>query len=420
MPDDERAIHRFNRTCAWIAALWLFIAIPITLIIRPTYQDFSLYYVAGVCSRTGNWDALYPRIPPNAPELDIDASLIKPRLLELAAERKVPIWMPYIQPAWNAIIFVPLSLLPFPVASWIWTYLLAASMFGIVLYAGRTYTRCAGRASRTAGIMMLVLAFSLLTYRTMRIRNVSQIVGLAIAFATFELARHDGIRSAVAIWLGGLLKFATIALLPILVLTRRYRAILWTVVFGIATIAVAYLIAGRATMAEYAIVASEIGKSMSVSWNQSLHGFLLRATHRSPLSEPILWLMRAVQLTTLIALLAMIVRQRKNLLNRPPILFASVVGLTAWLLIFSPLFWDHYHIYFAPFWGWLVWEATQSLLKRIAVIVAIGLAWAPVTSALWFHWPEPFGSYLLWSACIMFALAMTRLVSTKTTLPLEA
>jgi hypothetical protein len=411
MLDAERSILNFNRACHALCVLWLFVAIPITFFIRPTYQDFSLYYMAGVCARTGNFDALYPNVPPHSPELDCDPALLKPKLLELAREWHVDLSMPYIQPAWNAIFFVPLTFFSYRVAHAIWIAILIVCTYGITLYAARIYERCVSRPSRMGGVVMLIVALSALAYRTILVGNVSAVVGFALVFTAMDLMQRDRARSAIAIWIGGLLKYATIVFLPIVLVLRRWKTLVIVTLLGIATIACSVAIAGRQTFSEYSVVAREVNKSIRYPGNQSLHGFLLRAMNVSPVPEPVLLAKHAIELLVGIILLWLVIRNRERLRTDAATMCAAVVGLTAWLLIFSPLFWDHYHIYFAPFWGWMIWEARLSMARRITVILAIALAWVPLPAALWFHWPEPFGSYMLWSACLMLGLSVVRLVA---------
>lgn len=409
MNQDPSSICRFNGICRAICLLWLFVALPMTFVIRPTYQDFSLYYMAGVCARTGSWDALYPRVPANSTELDCDPALLKPELYELAREWDVDLSMPYIQPPWNALFFAPLTLLPYRVAHGVWIAILLLSTYGMARYAGATYELSRGSISRMSGLAMLLVALSALAYRTVRVGNVSAVVGFTIAFATFELMRRDGLRGGIAIWVGGLLKFATVVFFPLLILARRWRTLACVVAIGVLTIVVSYAILGPEPFREYAIVAREINKSIRYPGNQSLHGYLLRSLHRSPIPASAMLLKQALQAIVGLALLWLIIRRARSLRSDPPMLFAAVVGLTAWLLIFAPFFWDHYHIYFTPLWGWLLWEASESLLRRITVTLAIVLAWVPLPAALWFNWPEPFGSYMLWSGCLMLGLAIARL-----------
>jgi hypothetical protein len=411
MRDRPTPTRLSNEVCHTICVLWLFVAVPITFFVRPTYQDFSLYYMAGVCARTGNFDALYPNVPPNTTELDCDPALLKPKLLALAKGWNVDLSMPYLQPAWNAIFFAPLTFLPYRLAHALWIAILILSTYGMTLFAAKTYRVCAPTESRMCGVAMLIVALSPLAYRTIRVGNVSAVVGLVIAFTTFEMARRDGVRSALAIWIGGILKYATVMFLPLLILTKRWRTIAWVGAFGVVTILMAYMIAGPGPFRDYTVIAQEIGKSIRYPGNQSLHGFLLRATHQSPAPEWASVLLNGGQAVVGIGLLALIIRRRNELRTNPPIVFAAVVASVAWLMIFAPFFWDHYHIYFAPFWGWMLWEASQSMLKRVIAVAAISLAWVPLPAALWFHWPEPFGSYMLWSVCLMLVLAVMRLLA---------
>src|SRR5205814_7555025 len=117
---------------------------------------------------------------------------------------------------------------------------------------------------------------------------------------------------------------------------------------------------------------------------------------------------RIVQSCLLAVIVAMILLKPRRFWLEPPHVFAAALALVAWLIIFSPIFWEHYHAYLAPFWGWLFYEATRSRMKMILAILAIGLAYLPSTVLL--HQlhrpqlPEPLASHLLWSAVIMLAL----------------
>jgi hypothetical protein len=99
--------------------------------------------------------------------------------------------------------------------------------------------------------------------------------------------------------------------------------------------------------------------------------------------------------------------------EHPPLVFAAASALVCWMLVFSPIFWEHYHPYVAPFWGWVAFEATRSR-ARLVVAVLIGLlSYAPTSIILnQLHLrqlPEPLSSHLLWSTVLMMGLAVVRL-----------
>src|SRR4051794_16543299 len=57
---QKTPVSSFNRVCLIFAFFWLAITIPIGIVIRPTWSDFSQFYMGGVVANSGNWDALYP------------------------------------------------------------------------------------------------------------------------------------------------------------------------------------------------------------------------------------------------------------------------------------------------------------------------------------------------------------------------
>ena len=87
--------------------------------------------------------------------------------------------------------------------------------------------------------------------------------------------------------------------------------------------------------------------------NQGLYGLLLRISGRgATLPHAVEIAFRAAQIVALIALLILIFRQRRALSQNRAALFAASAAIVSWLLIFSPIFWEHYLAYLAPFWGW--------------------------------------------------------------------
>jgi hypothetical protein len=407
-------IARFNRRCRWAGALWLLLVVPASVTLRPNYSDFTTYYVGGLCVRLGQWDAVYPQLPADSPEFVFDPSTIKEKTKQIAEQHKTGMPMPYLQPAWNALAVAPLTLLPIRAAHAIWIAVLLAAMIGIVIQASRTFEACASAPSRLSGIVSLLVAFSPLAYRTIRTANVSAVLGFCIGFTAFELLRRDGPRAAVAIWVAGVLKIITAALVPLVLVMRRFKTLAWLVGLGIITIAVSVAIAGTGPFREYFATISQVNKSTPWPGNQSIFGFLLRLHHTAPLPESWLLAVKISQWLLLLVILALIVRQNRRGLSQPRMMFAATVALVGWTVIYSPLFWEHYHIYFAPLWGWMLWEATLSLPKRIVMIAAIAMAWLPLPAFPSFRPPEPIASYMLWSAVLMTGLALHRLFTDRT------
>ena len=114
---------------------------------------------------------------------------------EIALQYTGRVPLPYSQPAWNALLFSPLSLLPFRIAHALWIAILAACVFAVAVMAGGTYTLCAARPaapSRMEGLIALAVGLSPLAYRAIRVGNPSAVVGACLGFAAIQLLHRDG------------------------------------------------------------------------------------------------------------------------------------------------------------------------------------------------------------------------------------
>jgi hypothetical protein len=98
---------------------------------------------------------------------------------------------------------------------------------------------------------------------------------------------------------------------------------------------------------------------------------------------------------------------------------AAAAALLVWLLLFSPICWEHYFTYLCPFWGWLLWEAGISARRRVAAWLAIGLSWLPWAVLPNLILPEPLTSHMLMSLLLILALAIRRLVAAPHAAPVD-
>jgi hypothetical protein len=151
-----------------------------------------------------------------------------------------------------------------------------------------------------------------------------------------------------------------------------------------------------------------------VNENQALYPTLMRmlGIEHPPLPRPVAIGVTVAQFGTLLAILALIALKPRDYWRAPAHVFAAALALIAWLLVFSPICWEHYHAYLAPFWGWLIYEGTRSHAKMIVGWLAIALSYLP--TSLVFHQiaggkyrlPEPLFSHLLCAALIMLGMSI--------------
>jgi hypothetical protein len=216
----------------------------------------------------------------------------------------------------------------------------------------------------------------------------------------------------LALMVGGGLKLASAALVPLAVAMRQWRTLAAAMVLTTVLLLVTWRLAGRATFDEYLTrIAPNLGSSTDMASNMSLQGFLLRATGRSPLPPAIRNACRALQAASLAGFLWLIFRLPHAAWREPPRVFAASAALIGWMLMFSPVCWEHYFIYLCPLWGWLIWEASQGLWRRVAALAVIATQWVPLPVNPWLSLPEPLNSYMLWGLFVMCVLAVSRLTT---------
>ena len=425
-------VARFNRVCAVLALAWLMGGIPLTVWLRPTYADVSGVYTSGLVARLGAWDALYPNVGHDTRFYVGNDAIPKPRMVQLAAERHVINLNPFLYPPWAAVLLLPMGFLSFSGAHWAWVLLLCFNSWLLAMFGGKAYSLCIGRETRMRGVVVLIIGFSMLTYRCVRVQNLSPLVALCLVVSVFSFMRSSkngllggsgrataGRISAgrpfiggLAMMIGGGLKLASAALVPLAVAMRQWRTLAVAAALTAVLLVASYRMAGRATFDEYFThIGPTLGYSSAEPSNKSLQGFLLRATGVTPLPAGIQYVFRTMEGVSLAGLLWLIFRQPYASWRQPSRVFAASAALIGWMLIFSPICWEHYFSYLCPFWGWLIWEASQGPWRRIAGLAAVAAQWVPLPVNPWVSVPEPINSYMLWGLVVMCAMAVARLAS---------
>ena len=245
--------RRFNRACAAFALLFILAA----QLVRPatSYQDFSQYYMGALMARAGLWDAIYPEPLPdgiyNAGWMD--QSHVRDAYKGMGERHGInEFGFRFIQSPPVALLFIPLTLLEHPTAYKVWITILSLCMWGIALQAARIYTIARGRREDAgAGVIMMVIACSVLAYRAVRVGNVSPVVGLCVGAIVLDLLRPrassgSSVVAGLAMTVGALAKYATPVLAPIHAVMNRWAALLWSAAFVLAIVAGTWALSGTA------------------------------------------------------------------------------------------------------------------------------------------------------------------------------
>ncbi len=224
-----------------------------------------------------------------------------------------------------------------------------------------------------------------------------------------------------------LAKYALLVLGPLQIAMRRWRTIAWEIGLMIAIVIVAFVVMGAGPFQTFGReIAPTLGRTSTIAENSAIYAFILRVKgldDDSNLSQACKNGFHLLELVSLLVILGLVMLRPKRFWDRPDRVFAAATALVAWLLLFSPIFWEHYHAYLAPFWGWLAFEATRSRGRMIVAIVIVALAYMPTSILLsQLHLPslpEPLFSHLMWSTVLMLLLAMYCLICDRTEISMK-
>lgn len=422
--DDDARTRRFNRLCAAAALVWLAVTIPWGLVKRPTDSDFQQFYMAGVMLRAGEADELYP-LPhagsPDNPGMKA-ASDLRPRAAELYKQREVPDITHFMSPPPSALLYTPLAGLSYLRAEWVWVGLLTLSVWVVAVAAGRFHRLCAGGAvSRWEGVLVLLVVLSPMAVRAIRIRNNTPFIAVCVALATLALLRPGhlrGLGGAAAVVVGGLLKYATLFLLPLVVVMRRWQALLWFLVLSAAVSAAAWAVMGPEPYRTFVTdIAATLERPSRFPGNQTVAGLVARTIPTKPLPAHVTWALRGAMAGVLLCLLVPMLRLTDAHWRRPANVFAAAAALIAWVMAFGPVAWEHWPIFLVPSFGWLAWEARRSWPGRVFAPLAVLLMCAPLsifTNPGFFQkpWvvPEPWNSSQLAGVLLTMLIGFVRLI----------
>jgi hypothetical protein len=371
--------------------------------------------------REGRWDALYPTNTSGTPYAIFDRATLPPDMVARAKELGVPPFTPYLHPPWNALLWAPVSLVPFHLLLPLYIALCILCGWACAALAGRAYRLLMGKPTWTEAVIVLLCTISPLVYRSVRVTNVSTLVALCLTVGLFgTLARRShsrqttllDTRDTIAIWLSGILKYAGAAMIPLLLLTRRWRVFVGVGMLGLVAMGLSALLVPADVWSYYLnTVAPSLPRSSPMKTNQSIWGLILRAT-----GEPITPELRRVVTVFHLLLWALVLilmwRKRRSDWRRPELVLAAFAAPTCLMLTFAPVMWEHYLMYLLPLFGWVWWEATCSHHRRLLVpLVLVGLfpAWGALSAIPRFQPTEPFGTSLLLSVGLIFCVAISRL-----------
>jgi hypothetical protein len=322
-----------------------------------------------------------------------------------------------MQPPPFALLFVPLTFLPLRAAHALWIATLCFATWGIARQSARVYQLCSGRDDFVIGLIILFICFSLQAHRWTRVGNMSAIIGWLVGYIGLALARNEqGVRPAIAIVIAGLAKYVSAILVPVHVAARHWRTLAWSVAIGGAFVLISVLFTG---ITPYRVFAGEIAPALARpvlrDQNLAMVAFVHRVLQTDTLPVAVVVTLRIARLVVLLTILVLLFARPLDAWRRPANVCGACVALLGCLLIFSPILWEHYFAYLAPFYGWLIAEALRArgftaLWLRPLVGIALLMSWFAQKILGARHLPEPINSFLLVAIVLMMFVAIWRMI----------
>jgi alpha-1,2-mannosyltransferase len=318
--------------------------------------------------------------------------------------------LPFTYPPFAALLFLPLSRLPWTAVVGLWQAASVAALAVIGHSADRLLSTGQDRHDKSR--VMLWTAASLWLEPVRHTLDQGQVNLLLTALVLWALAvPRTAATRGTALGLATAVKLTPGFGVLYLLATRQARAALWALVAALAATVVAWVIAPRESARYWFTLVTDtqrIGPSWSVR-NQSLRGALERLLGHAPPAAPAWW--TALALVTAVAGCALwhAVRRRD--------LLGILVGSALYGLLVSPISWSHHWVWCLPT---MMWLAHGPARHRLLARVALG-AWTAATAGRLvplliraedgLAHPLPYPALLAWPGAAYAACAVVSLVA---------
>lgn len=277
-----------------------------------------------------------------------------------------PQLLPFTYPPFAAILAIPLALVPFTLAGWVWSIAQAGAVFAATWYAGSPLWRRCGRHSVLAWAVFTAVALRTIPVMDgFRFGQVDMFLLLPILLDLLRARVVRWIPHGVCVGLATAIKLTPGIFIVHLLVTRQWRAATTAIATAAGATLVSFVLLPQASFAFWGGALQDparLGRNDDTS-NQSIRGVLLRLLGQGTTTQ-LLWL--ALAATAAVCGLAAARRAHVLGLRRLEI---SAVALTG--LLVSPVSWIHH-------FAWLlvvipaVWGRSP-LADRRRLIAGLGL-----------------------------------------------
>jgi len=313
--------------------------------------------------------------------------------------------LPFTYPPFAALLFLPLSPLPWTVLLALWQAISVAALVVVTACALRLLTPRPGRRTRDLALLWAAVGLWLEPVRhTLDQGQINLLLG-ALVLGGLALCRTAAGRGA-AVGLAAAVKLTPAVAGLYLLATRQWRAAAWAVATGAATVVLAWCVAPQQSARYWSGLVTDtrrVGPVWTVR-NQSLRGALTRLLGPDATASPLWW--AALAGVTLAAAWAL-----RSCLRRGDLL-GALIAVELYGLLVCPISWSHHWIWCVPAMIWLAHGPCRArTLSRVTLAV-----WALVTVAravprltgvedhLARH--DPYPALLAWPGCVYAVCAV--------------
>ncbi len=256
--------------------------------------------------------------------------------------------LPFTYPAFAAVIFYPLHLLPFGLIAFLWQVITIAALYGSIRVSQRLLGIPAGSGHRVAMLWTAITIWIEPCTNHLQTGQVDMLLMLAALWAVYSTRW----------WLSGTLVgvAAGVKLTPAItalyfVGVRRWRAAAFSAAVFLATVAVSLLVVGDQARYYFTHLlgdAHRIGP-VGIAANQSWRGGISRIVGHDAGHGPLV--LAAIAVTAVLAVLAW---RALDSHHAPPDRLGKLLVVELFGLLLSPISWTHHWVWVVPLMVWLI------------------------------------------------------------------
>ena len=322
-----------NKVTFWLVVvgslLWLTVVVPFLSLhndgIKPLFsptnkgnQDLANYYMAGSIVIANDFESLYPH-PKDNIKHNVgwpDCSDVKPGYAALAKKKGVEDSFRFILPPPSASLFIPLALLPYPLARWIWVCFLGFCVWGCCAISYHI-ARNENGSRATCVFWWWIWAFSPLALKAIRTANATPILALAMGIAAVGIYKNKTATAIAGCLVAGLLKGTSLVFAPLLLLMKRFAVIGWGLLAVVLINLLTVLFSGTAVYLEFFSAVYPSTQLIDPYFdNQSVWGVLYRLFGEGVHSPLIVLVVKAGELALFALFTGLLFKIRRDLIQR--------------------------------------------------------------------------------------------------------